>query len=429
MNQFCKLFVFFVFVFLIFSCVSAKSENPEISNPSGLVRHISPSKDVLAKVSIPATLTALDIPVRADLLREFEEIDMSDFKDGVSHSRFGYEDGSIPYPLYNPKQIAGIAENMLSWQCKDGGWSKNLDYYLIQTDEQWCDPVYQGSARQGSTFDNTNIYPQVEYLSRVYKQIPDERYKNAVIRAIEYMLKKQNPVSGGYRGADVDAVTFNDNVMTGIMNCLHEVATDDDLYGYLPKELREKTTAASEKILRCILDCQVKVTLKDGTTILTAWGQQHDHKTLKPVWARNYEPPCITASESCGVVRGLMKIENPSDEVKNAILSACAWMDREDVKIHGWELVRKPIPMQQIGGRKYDFDQLLVENKDAKPIWARFYDPETMEPLWYDRGKKKCDWYNDIGIERRNGYRFVYYWPEKLLSEDLPAWKEKHGIQ
>ena len=107
MNQFCKLFVFFVFVFLIFSCVSAKSENPEISNPSGLVRHISPSKDVLAKVAIPATLSPLDIPVRADLLREFEEIDMSDFKDGVSHSRFGYEDGSIPYPLYNPKQIAG----------------------------------------------------------------------------------------------------------------------------------------------------------------------------------------------------------------------------------------------------------------------------------------------------------------------------------
>lgn len=420
-----KLLVFFVCFSSLFlmGCVS-KTEEAKISKENSN----NTNSTVLAPV-IPPTMQALPVPDMEKLAKEYEAIPLSMFKDGFSHARFHNKDNKPEYEVYNEKQIAGIAENMISWQCKDGGWSKNIDFARIQTAEQWASPRFQGGFRQGSTLDNGNVYTQIQYLALVYKQIPDQRYVDSMTKALNWIFNAQNPKSGGFRGADVDAITFNDEVMSGVLKLFRSIADDDDLYGFFPKELRQKANEAYDKTLQCILDCQIKVPMPDGSVLLTAWGQQHSHETLEPVWARNYEPPAITASESCGVIRCLMAIENPSDAVKNAIISACEWLNRDDIKIWGYELVRKPIDDVVLGGRHYNFDQLLVEKKDAEPLWARFYDPVTMKPLWYDRGKKLCNEYNEISMERRNGYRFVYNWPKKLLEVDLPAWKAKNGIK
>lgn len=397
------------------SCASKKNDDKTAS--------VAP-----AVVAQPAR-TTLPVPDMKKLAKEYDAISLSMFKDGFSHARFHNKDNKPEYEVYNDKQIAGIAENMISWQCKDGGWSKNLDYARVQTAEQWADPFFQGGFRQGSTLDNGNIYTQIQYLALVYKQIPEQKYVDSMIKALNWIFKAQHPKSGGFRGADVDAVTFNDDVMRGVLKLFRAIADDDELYGFFPEDMRKQAALAYDRTLQCILDCQIKVPMPDGSVLLTAWGQQHSHETLEPVWARNYEPPSITASESCGVIRCLMEIENPSDAVKNAVIAACEWLNRDDIKIWGYELVRKPIDDVVLGGRHYNFDQVLVEKEGAEPLWARFYDPVTMKPLWYDRGKKLCNEYNDISMERRNGYRFVYTWPKKLLETEYPAWKAKNGIK
>lgn len=205
------------------------------------------------------------------------------------------------------EQIVQVAENILAAQNKDGGWSKNNDLSTLKK------PKTSGK----STFDNLSTYTHIMYLVRVRHQTELKRYDESIRSGIQYTLGTQNRMSGGWHGADVDAITFNDDVMANIMTFLHEVSTDDGLYDWLDEAMRSKAKTAYNKSLACILACQVR-----QGAVLTAWGQQHDHRTLKPCWARNYEPPCITACESVGVIRFLMTIDDPSKEVVQSIQAA-----------------------------------------------------------------------------------------------------------
>ena len=59
------------------------------------------------------------------------------------------------------------------------------------------------------------------------------------------------------------------------------------------------------------------------------------------------------------------------------------------------------------------------------PTWARFYEIGTNKPIFCDRdgvAKHKLD---EIGYERRNGYSWLNYWPQRLLERDYPAWQRK----
>jgi PelA/Pel-15E family pectate lyase len=62
-------------------------------------------------------------------------------------------------------------------------------------------------------------------------------------------------------------------------------------------------------------------------------------------------------------------------------------------------------------------------------LWARFYDIDTNQPIFADRdGVAKHD-LADIGYERRNGYAWLGYWPQKLLDQEYPAWKKQRGAK
>lgn len=315
---------------------------------------------------------------------------------------------------YRPEQIVHVAENIMADQGRDGGWRKNKDLSRMR---RWM-----GRAR--STFDNWTTYSHIMYLARVREQTGLTRYDESIRRGIAYTLAAQNPDSGGWRGSDTDAVTFNDAVMQNVMLFLYEVVHDDALYGWLDDGLHAKANTAYDKGLQCILACQVR---QDGK--LTAWAQQHDHRTLKPSWARHYEPPCITPCESAGVVRMLMGIEEPSDEVIAAIEGAVAWF--EAVKINA---VQVTVPDPEF---KRGIDRLIVEDLDnpviaaneskGPPIWARMYDTETNEVLIHFRGKK-LEKFADLPQERRTGYSFYGIWPKGILEKDYPAWRKRLGL-
>lgn len=387
----------------------------------------------------------------------YKAISLDDFKDGFSHARFSYKDEIPPYPLYHSSQIDGIALNMINLQHGDGGWEKNIDFQRVYTEEEikaiqeknsTIPPVTYGlmKTKNGSTMDNRNIYSQVKYLVQVYKQIPDKKYLDCAIKAIEWILNAQHPVSGGFTGADVYAITYNDDVMSNALSALLDIATNDDLYSKVPSNLRKKARNAYDRGLECILKTQITVTLDDGTKLLTAWCQQHDHDTLAPIWAREYEAPSICSAESRKVALMLMNIENPSEEVKKAIIACCEFFDRDDVRIHGKRLVRNPIPGIMLGSHYYDFDQVLIDDPSAPDCWARFYAldssfditlgartsikgtyPKVLSPIWCDRGCKFVEDFNQISQERRNGYRYTNNNGEKLL-EAYGEWKQKMGL-
>ena len=365
-----------------------------------MTKYLAPVLLLIAALHVPSAAKAEDL--EAMKAKKWEEIPNRFYR-----WKFG-EKGHL-----RKDQIVHLAENIMAAQCKDGGWQKNRDLSTLKVPKRG----------HGSTLDNLTTYTQISYLARVRKQTGLARYDEAIIKGVDYVLKSQVGKSGGWRGADVNAVTFNDDVMTGVMNFVREVTQSDELYGWLDDERRTRAAKSFEKGLQCILKCQVR----QGDT-LTAWGQQHDHGSLKPCWARNYEPPCITASESIGVIRFLMSIENPSKEVVQSIESAVKWLEK--VKLNQ---VKVKIPDPNYGKRKFDI-LILDDLKDPRvaaneswgpPIWARMYHPETNEVLLYERGKKKLGKFSEMGQERRTGYAWHGTWPKKLLEEDYPKWKRR----
>ncbi len=150
----------------------------------------------------------------------------------------------------------------------------------------------------------------------------------------------------------------------------------------------------------------------------TAWCAQYDEKTLAPAAARAYELPSISGQESAGIVAFLMKIDKPNPAVIDAIQSAVKWM--EDSKITGIQVVEKSDPTLPGG-----FDRVVIENKSAPPVWARFYEIGTNKPFFVGRDGVKKNTLAEIEQERRIGYAYYTNAPIYLFANDYPAWQQK----
>jgi PelA/Pel-15E family pectate lyase len=206
--------------------------------------------------------------------------------------------------------------------------------------------------------------------------------------------------------------------MTGVLRTLKDILAARDRYDFVDQPLLDKAQAAYDKGLACLLKCQIKVGDR-----LTAWCQQHDHRTLRPVGARSYEKPSIVTAESVGIVRFLMSIDNPPPGVVKAVESAVTWFDR--VKIEGLRIEKvkaKPIPFKYHWN---DYDLVEVQDPAAPPIWTRYYDLKTEQPFFCTRAGKIITDFTQLSRERRTGYSWYGYYPARLLAEDYPRWREK----
>lgn len=326
------------------------------------------------------------------------------FSDGIHHWNLEHKDRT--YQRYTPDQFRSIADNFVAYQNEDGGWPKNVDWLAILPVDS-VKAALKERYRQ-STLDNRNTFPQVEYLADVYNLTKDDTYKLAVLKGLNYLLKTQKS-NGGWRGWDVDAITFNDEVTTGALELFLRIQKGDTSFAWLDDSMKRRIYNAFQKGLDMILRCQV---VQNG--VKTAWAQQHDNHTFLPVKARTYELPSITANESCSVIALLMDIPHPSDEVIEAVKAAVAWLRK--VQIKGIRVERVSIPADQIINHEYPYDKVVVEDADAKPIWARFYEVGDNTPFMCTRSGQKVWKLADVNAERRTGYDWYGYWPEEIFK-------------
>ena len=129
---------------------------------------------------------------------------------------------------------------------------------------------------------------------------------------MDYLLAAQYP-NGGWpqffplRDGYYSRITYNDNAMVNVLTVLRDAAAGKPPYAFVDEARRVKARAAVSRGIDIILRTQLK---QDGK--LTAWCSQYDEKALAPAWARAYEPPSLSGSESVGIVRFLMEIEQPT---------------------------------------------------------------------------------------------------------------------
>ncbi len=314
-----------------------------------------------------------------------------------------------PADWFASAEAKRVATNILSYQSDLGGWPKNIDTTATP---------YTGDRKDlKPTFDNGATTDELRVLARMYNATKDEQYRAAFDRGLAYILKAQYP-NGGWPqffppGRRYNRyITFNDDAMVRLMRFLQEIDRSP-VYDFVGKERRALGRKAFDRGIDCILKCQVEVAGKR-----TAWCAQHDEKNFQPRPARSYELVSLSGAESVEVVRLLMSLDSPSPQVVQAVEDAVAWF--EAAKLGGIRQEVRPDPASPTGRNK-----VVVKDPSAPPIWARFYEIGTNRPIFSDRdGIPKHD-LAEIGYERRNGYAWLGYWPQRLLEKDYPVWKNK----
>ncbi len=349
----------------------------------------------------------------------WEPVSLDDFRDSIHHARVRYDGEVPPYPVHPPDRIAAIADTLLAHQHADGGWPKNVDWQRAWSPDALAKARERYGGRPGGTLDNRTTWAQVRYLCRVHRQTRMARHAEGARRGIAWILARQHPVSGGWRGSDIDAVTFNDDVMAGVMTLLRDVVEGEPEYGCFDAALRARCRTAWNRGLACILRCQVR----QGRD-LAVWGQQHDHTTLRPVKARSFELASLTAGESVDVVRLLMSIDAPSAAVKASVRGAVRWLHERRIAC-----VRVATVREERTAFRYhvsDTDRVVVADPDAPAIWTRFYDMENGRPVFFTRSSRTVTEYEELSRERRTGYGWWTRGPAALLTRDYPRWRARH---
>jgi pectate lyase len=314
-----------------------------------------------------------------------------------------------PDAWYRSEEGRRVAANVLSHQSAAGSWTKNGDT---------VSKPYEGDrSRIRGTFDNGATIGELTLLARAFRATNDDSYRRAFLFGLDHVLQAQyrnggwpqyHPPGDGY----ARHITFNDGTMVRLMQFVREVARAE-AYTFVDEDRHDAAAKAFERGVECIVKCQVRV---DGK--LTAWCAQHDEVTLEPRGGRSYELVSLSGSESVGIVRLLMSIDNASPAVIEAVDAAVAWLDA--VKLTGIRVDRVPDSAAPKGTNK-----VVVADPTAPPMWARFYEVGTNRPIYADRDGVVKRNLADIGYERRNGYGWLGRWGQNLIDEEYPAWKKR----
>lgn len=346
---------------------------------------------------------------------------LAGFEDAIHHWRNVHGDA---YPRYAPDQVASIADNILRYQRIDGGWIENQDPARILDDAEKA--RFDAEARKsGGSFDNRNIYTQVDYLATAYAITGDVRYRNGSLKGLQFTLAQQIPSCGGWPHT-VPAtqsyhphITIADDVTVGVLGTLRKVLSDERRYAFVDAALRTRVRSAVDAGDACLLRLQIRQ--RDA---LAGWAGQYDAQTLAPAQGRKFELPSITGQETVGVVRYLMSIPDPSPDVVKAVDGAVAWL--RHVEITGWRIETFEAPTEQFQYHSSTKDRRLVADPTASALWARFYDVKDNSAILATRDSRRVARYEDIPRERRTGYEWYGGWPKRLLSKEYPQWKASH---
>ena len=307
-----------------------------------------------------------------------------------------------------------IAENVIDYQLETGGWPKNkpmqdrLSPREREVVRSWKNHYIEG------TIDNGATLTEIRFMAKMYALHHDPRYLESVERAIDFIISLQYP-SGGFSQCDQrkvgywNRVTFNDGAMIGAMGVMRDVAKGNAPFDFeMNAETREKCRASYMKGIDFVLKAQI---VQNG--VKTVWCQQHDPVTYEPLGGRAFELAALTAGESNPIVRMLMEVDDPSEEIVDACLKAADWYERS--VLTGYTLGKCTLASGATGA-------CLVKTDDPKDrIWARFYTLEDNRPFTANRQGEKIFNFDAQLRGDEMSYRWFLQHEDRLIR-DVRKW-------
>lgn len=353
-------------------------------------------------------------------------IDENAFADAAHHWYDIYDKGNIINPLpnkprYKPTEITAIADNILLFQKNNGGWPKNYDVQAILTSAQ-KDSVLAAKNATNTTFDNGTTHAQIVALCQAYTITKKEQYKKGALLGLQYIKAAQYANGGWPQYYPLEDnyskyITFNDDVYSDIMWLLKDIIERKPNYLFLTQQQLQEVGTMYNKGLDCILKTQI-----NDAGVPTAWCQQYNEVTLEPAWARKFEPPSICNGESAEIVRLLMSINHPSKAVVDAVQYAVKWFKQSEILNTRVSIIAAP-PMQT-PYKLSTMDRVVLTDSAAPPIWTRYYELKTHKPIFCNRDSKIVYSLAEVTRERRDGYGWYTYAPQKILLA-YPKWQQQ----
>ncbi len=335
-----------------------------------------------------------------------------------------------PAAWYASAEARHTADVIVSFQTPAGGWGKNMEMskeprrpgeaYTPNNISKFLAPGDFDTPREPDwnyvgTIDNDATTTQMNFLAKAAAAAEGEqrgRYTAAFLRGMEYLFAAQFP-NGGWpqvwplEGSYHDAITYNDDAVTQVLDLMRHAADGQEEFSFVPKSIRVRAAASFTHGIRCIFATQIEA---NGT--LTVWPQQDDALMLKPVSGRNYEPAAQSSGESAALLLLLMNdLPHPTVTEQKSIRAAAAWLKK--TAIYGQRYERGP------EGRQ------LVASPGAGPIWARYYQTGTDLPIFGDRDKSLHDNVSELSKERRNGYSWYSSDAQRALDR-FEKWNAEH---
>jgi len=218
-------------------------------------------------------------------------------------------------------------------QQDNGGWNYFIDFGGEASTKDWYDTVGKNAWRMeefqhywgNATYDDEGTSESMTFLLRIYVEKHDPKYKPALDKAIDFVLKSQYPNGGWpqryplkyefshHGNADYTSyITFNDDVAAGNVHFL--------LLCY--QALGE--TRVLDAVNRGM---DIYILTQQGAP-QAGWALQYT-PDLKPAGARTYEPKSLSAHTTASAITQLMDFYRLTGDRKYLapIPAALDWLD------------------------------------------------------------------------------------------------------
>lgn len=313
--------------------------------------------------------------------------------------------------LYSQDQILAIADNLLLMQRNNGGWPANINPFRKLTGDQRLQFLKDQNARDAS-FANANIIPQIFYLSHVYLQTGDVRYRDSAKKAFRLVMSAQL-YNGGWsqqaQSATDEMATIDTRATVTSLRFLRRVAGGEMPYGYVPFDMRREAADSVRKGDQLLLRLQ-----QAHDSRASIWAGAYDLKTSQPTAASAEVVAALDPEVSVRITRYFMQIERPPAEVVRAVTGAADWFSRNTLqqaqlrsgaKRPGWlpAYSRVALPRKAVWAREYTI-------ATSKPLVGAA-NGRTVKPYEVNALAADHDWYGS--------------WARELLQTEYPRWRRR----
>lgn len=290
-------------------------------------------------------------------------------------------------------QGAREAASALMWcQLASGGWNSDFDFnpqlarkYHYRRDIEAGD-ADRGTRHASTTLDDQKTQTALLFLLELAHEpacADDKPLHDALKFGLEGLLAAQAP-NGGWpqhfsgpadATAPVKAGAFPKEwprLWPNLDYRCYYTLNDGNILNVVRLLLRAHALEKDERYLKAARKAGDFLLLACLPQPQPAWAQQYN-RDMEPVWARKFEPPAVSSSESAGAVRTLLDlwIATGDEKYLKPVKPALAW---------------------------------LQKSKLPDGQWARFYELETNKPLYCKKDTYELT-YEDKDLPTHYGFK------------------------